>query len=171
MEWDRTTVILLGLCAIVIAAVIYALGPRRRTGGFAYQAAGPLLTRAEYGAFCWLQRAVGTRTCVFAKVRLADLVKVKQAFLSPRDRMRALGYIAQKHVDFVVATRRGDVLFALEVDDRSHCRRDRRERDAFVNEVFEMANLRLVRVRPGRLDESAALRQEIAKLDARKGEG
>ena len=150
--------------AVILLLASFRIWPRRQTGGFAYTAGPGLLSPAEKSAFSELVVAVGSTGHVCPKVRIADLVKVRGAFLSRSQWQTAFNQISQKHVDFVVIDRAGRTQFAVEVDDKSHDRSDRRRRDAFVNEVFEMAGVALVRVRPGRLRQSDRLQSALAVL-------
>ena len=89
-----------------------------------------------------LRQAVGERVTVCAKVRLADVFFVAR----PNENAAARNRIAVKHVDFLLcdpATMRP--LAGIELDDASHARADRQERDALVEKVFEAAELPLVR--------------------------
>ena len=110
-----------------------------------YRRVDSLLTPAERSFYAVLARvAEAEKVQVFAKVRLADL------FWLPGDadnRLRHQNRINQKHVDFVLCDRRQLApLVAIELDDSSHQRRDRQDRDAFVNEACAVAGLPLVRV-------------------------
>ena len=64
----------------------------------------------------------------------------------PNENAAARNRIQQKHVDFLLcdpATMRP--LAGIELDDASHARADRQERDAFVEQVFTASALPLVR--------------------------
>jgi very-short-patch-repair endonuclease len=77
-------------------------------------------------------------------VRIADLIAVTSSNRSAR--AKVFWSIAAKHVDFVLAdheTLRPRI--AIELDDSSHRRADRQERDALVNEIFRRAELPLLR--------------------------
>lgn len=90
-----------------------------------------LLTRAERDFFHALQLACGDGRHVFAKVRMEDLLWLPKG---TEKRQSWRGRVKSRHIDFVVcdlATSRP--LVAIELDDASHGRRDRRERDAFVD--------------------------------------
>lgn len=115
--------------------------------GFPYVPAGPLLTPAERKLFAQLQRVVGGRALIFAKVRVADLITVKKG-LSGKARMSALGRISQKHVDFVVVDPHDMKPVALiELDDPSHRQRTTRKRDDLVNKAYQAAGLKLIRIK------------------------
>jgi hypothetical protein len=77
------------------------------------------------------------------QVSLAELFYVDH----PNVNWAAMARIIQKRVDFVIcdpATMKPR--FAIELDDSTHLRAHRMERDEFVEKVFEAANLPLVRI-------------------------
>ena len=101
-----------------------------------------LLSRGEMAFHGPLLEAVAGKYLVMCKVRLADIITCSQTNWY----QGWGGAIAQKHIDFVlcdpVTTR---FILAIELDDRSHERPDRRRRDAFVNQVMADAAVRLIR--------------------------
>jgi hypothetical protein len=80
-------------------------------------------------------------------VNLADLFFVQRPHVNRAARNR----IDRKHVDFVIcdALTMRPVL-GVELDDASHQRRDRVERDAFVDGLFSAAGLPLLHVKAAR---------------------
>src|SRR5688500_2696654 len=107
-----------------------------------------------------LVRALPPGLVICPKVRLADLINC------PGDAWRQGfgGRISGKHVDFVLAD--ADTLairMAVELDDRSHQRSDRRERDAFVDHALEAASIPIVRV-------PAAAKYDVRKITERLAE-
>lgn len=117
------------------------------------------LSPAEASFFHVLRQAVPDHALIFPKVRLADLVYAPQQ----ESRHAAWQRINRKHVDFVLcdaATLRP--LAALELDDRSHRRPDRLERDAFVDRVFAAANLPLLHIPARRSYDPRALAELLA---------
>lgn len=86
---------------------------------------------------------MGSTFTICAKVSLADIFFV----IRPNENMSAYNRINRKHVDFLICeSREMKPLFAIELDDSSHNRSDRIERDAFVDEVFETAELPLIHI-------------------------
>jgi very-short-patch-repair endonuclease len=77
------------------------------------------------------------------KVRLCDLIDCA----ADARRKGFWSKIAQKHIDFVVVDA-GDtaIRLAIELDDRSHDRKDRRDRDAFVDGALAAAGIPIFRV-------------------------
>jgi len=76
-------------------------------------------------------------------VRIADILVVTKD--TPK-RRTWLNKILAKHIDFVLCDPGSlEVKVAIELDDSSHQRKDRQERDEFVDHAFESADLPLVR--------------------------
>lgn len=102
-----------------------------------------LLTKNEVAFFRVLSALVDRQYLISCKVRLADIITCTDEDW----RKGAANRIAQKHIDFVVS--RADssrIVAAIELDDSSHQRSDRRERDVFVNALFKDMAVRLIRV-------------------------
>ena len=93
-----------------------------------------------------LRRLVPSHT-VFAKVRLADLVSVERGAAGWQTHFNR---IQSKHIDFVLLDSNLSPVVAVELDDSSHDREDRKTRDEFVDAVFSVARLPLVHVRAKR---------------------
>ena len=101
-----------------------------------------LLTRNETAFFRVLATVIGHRYLISCKVRLADIVTCDE-----QDWRRGhANRIAQKHIDFVIADIESSrIIAAIELDDRSHDRPDRQERDEFINALFLHLDIRLIR--------------------------
>ena len=106
-----------------------------------YRLNDKFLTRAEASFFRVLQLALPDGVLLCPKVNLQDL------FWAPPHDYTARNRIDRKHVDFVLADAETlRPVCGIELDDRSHQRPDRQERDRFVEGVFAAAGLPLVRV-------------------------
>ena len=103
-----------------------------------------LLTKAEVAFFNVIHPIVDKHMHLFAMVRLADLVYIARG---TEKRRSFQNKVNQKHVDFVLC-KRGDLkpILVIELDDSSHQRPDRQERDIFLEDVLKQANLPLLRV-------------------------
>jgi hypothetical protein len=105
-----------------------------------------LLTAAEQKFYEALDAAIDGRFLILSKVRLADLFIVTSASRSAR--YRVFRSIACKHVDFVLAEPENlNPIAAIELDDSSHQRADRRLRDQLLDDLFEKAAFPLLRFR------------------------
>jgi len=109
---------------------------------YPYKLTQSLLTASEAVFYGALLLAAGRRYVVFAKVRLADLCQDLDRWAD----IRAFNKVASKHVDFVLCdpTTFRPVL-AVELDDRSHLRANRRSRDALVDGIFRTMGLGVYR--------------------------
>jgi very-short-patch-repair endonuclease len=124
------------LAIAIIAAILKSKG-KTPTGEILYKTRGALLSPAELSFFRILQNVIGKSVLICPKVRLVDILKPNNQAASNK--------ISQKHVDFLLcnpATTR--VLGVVELDDKSHGRADRVERDAFVDGAFAAAGIRIV---------------------------
>jgi hypothetical protein len=105
-----------------------------------------LLTAAEQKFYEALNAAIDGRLLILSKVRVADLLTVTSA--SQPARYRVFRSIACKHVDFVLAEAENlHPIAAIELDDSSHQRADRRLRDQLLDDLFERAAFPLLRFR------------------------
>lgn len=129
---------------VVFLAIILLL---RMYGGekrFPYQPREAIITKAELKFYRALIKAAQDEFDLFAMVRLADILQVDPNLPNKR---KWLNSILAKHVDFVVCDQQTlKPLVCIELDDPTHQRPDRIERDIFVNKAFASAGLPLLRI-------------------------
>jgi hypothetical protein len=108
-----------------------------------YSRRGLIMTAAEIRFFKHLESLIGNKYYIFPQIHLSTLFDHKiygNHFLS------AFQHINGKSVDFVVCTKDdAKPQFAIELDDPSHEREDRKQRDAIVENIFHEAKLPLIR--------------------------
>jgi len=135
---------------------------------FPYALRDDFLSKAELNFYRVLVGVVSPDVTVLTKVSLGDLFYAKSGDSS--EWRIYTNKIDRKHVDFLLCDRQTmQPLAGIELDDRSHQRADRQERDAFVDQVFEVTGLPLHRVRVQRsyaLTELRALLDDLAAEDA-----
>jgi hypothetical protein len=140
------------LIGLLVAFVIINIAIRiadnyldnRKFKQFPYQPRGYILSQTELKFFRVLQETVSDRAILCPKVRLGDVFSVTA---KGKNFYFYLNRINQKHVDFLLCdpdTMRPIV--AIELDDNSHEREDRKARDAFVDQVYQAASLPLLHV-------------------------
>jgi len=120
-----------------------ALKKKMKVGGVGhrYESLKVLMSPGELKFFRELETAVGSNFRVFSKVRLADIVQPaktgnRSAWYS------AFGVIKSKHVDFVVCEPDTmEIRLVVELDDKSHERSDRAERDQKVDDILAQAGI------------------------------
>jgi hypothetical protein len=107
-----------------------------------YRLRDDFLSPAELSFYRVLQLALKDQAVISTKVNLADIFFVAR----PNENQSYRNKIDRKHVDFLLcdpATMKPRC--GIELDDSSHARRDRQDRDQFVDQVFDVAGLPLVR--------------------------
>lgn len=118
--------------------------------GFYPYTGGYILTDNEYKFYRELIKIADRFNLgVLIKVRLADIIKVDERIINKRnyaEYMRYFGKIKSKHIDFVVIDKYTlRIVTAIELDDPSHKRQDRIERDMFVNSALTSAGINFTR--------------------------
>lgn len=114
------------------------------------------LSNAELSFYQVLRGVVAQRALVFTKVNLGDLFFVATG--DQRKNRALANRIDRKHVDFLLCDPKTvRPIVAIELDDKSHERPDRMERDELVQGVFSAAGLPLIRI---------AVKASYAPLDA-----
>jgi len=111
--------------------------------GFPFRLRDDFLSPAEKSFYQVVKNILGDQYTICPKVSLADIFYV----VRPNENRSAFNRINRKHVDYLVCNPQTmEPEFAIELDDSSHQRSDRMERDAFVDGVFEAADLPLLHV-------------------------
>ena len=156
-----------GLTAVAaVAVVVLAAWAARGRLDLPYVAAPALLTPAERAFFAVLRQVVGKDLLLFAKVRLGDILQIEEGVAGKR-RFAAFGRISSKHADFVLCDARTfAVVGVVELDDRSHQRPDRRERDRFFDAALAVASIPVLRVPARRTYDARELRATLAEIFA-----
>ncbi|MCI9286803.1 MAG: DUF2726 domain-containing protein [Clostridia bacterium] len=77
---------------------------------------------------------------IMTKVRLADIIYCKNNNYSDFNKIKA------KHIDFVLIDNNGKIRLLIELDDKSHENYERKQRDKFLNEIFENLKINLLRI-------------------------
>lgn len=113
--------------------------------GIHYQSIPFILTQSEQNLYRTLQKGLSNKFLILMKVRVADVLQPergmdKSAWQSAFNRIKA------KHFDFVLCSQNNyEIIAAIELDDSSHQRADRKKRDNFLNAACESANFPLIR--------------------------
>jgi hypothetical protein len=125
---------------------------------YPYKLTQSLLTASEKAFYGALMLAAGRRYAVFAKVRLADLCQDLDRWADTA----AFNQVSSKHVDFVLCDARTyRPVLAIELEDRSHLRANRRDRDAVVDGIYRTMGLGVFRQWVRRSYDPAAIARGI----------
>ena len=126
---------------------------------YPYSLRDNFLSPAEHNFYLVLKSAVSESALICPKVALGDLFYVRSS--DPSEFRIYTNKIDRKHVDFLLCDPKTvKPLLGIELDDKSHRRSDRQERDEFIGEVFAAAKLPLVRM-PVQTSYSAAQLKSI----------
>lgn len=107
--------------------------------------AKPILTPNELQAYRKLKILTDQQNYIICpKIRLADLI---HPYNNNPDYMKHFSKIKAKHVDFTICDQKLNVIGIIELDDSSHDRKDRIERDRFVDKALKEANYKIIHVR------------------------
>ncbi len=135
----------------------------RSSVGYPYHLRDHFLTPAELKFYEALQTAVEQHATICTKVNLNDIFYVQH-----QDSSRFRTYtnkIDRKHLDFLLCDPLSmKPMLGIELDDRSHQRKDRKEQDTFVNEVFGAAGLPLIHIPVGKHYQIEAIQAQIEPL-------
>ncbi len=118
---------------------------KKDTNEFPYFFNKNFITPAELNFLSVLRQTVSNQIVICTKVSLGDLFTTKRDDYSQYTTY--MNKIRRKHVDFLLcdsATMRP--LVGIELDDKSHEREDRKERDKFVDGVFKASGLPLLHI-------------------------
>jgi len=140
-----TVGIVLALVAVIAVAKILFEGTEAPVKAkYQYRRKNFFLTRAEHECYDALIQAVGADYYVYAQVHLPTIV---DHAIKGQDWRAALAHINRKSVDFVLCDKAYiSPKLAIELDDRSHERPDRQERDQEVERIFQQAGVPLLRL-------------------------
>lgn len=132
---------------IPVLLFIFALIFLGRHGrGFSYKRiAQGIMSPTEKRFFRALERFYGSSYCIFAKMRVADIITPDMKQKDNKTWWSAFSKISQKHFDFILCDPKSlDVLYVLELNDSSHKQRKRAKRDIFLEGACKSAGLPLV---------------------------
>ena len=136
---------ILALALLAMERIVASRRVRRR-GRFGMPSSLPyskkkfFFSAAERSFYEILRRMAPDHT-VFAKVRMCDVIAVSQG----RKAGQTNG-IQAKHLDFLICDATLAPVVAIELDDSSHARADRKARDQFVDAALAAAEVPIVRI-------------------------
>lgn len=156
MNLLATAFYLLALVSLVVAVVFvkaYFAGPYEK---WPYKPRGPQ-TDNEWDMYWRLVKALPEHV-VMPQVAMSAIVDVK---LMVKNRYVWRNRIDRKVMDFVICIRGGEVLAAIELDDRTHRKTERRKADKVKNRVMVDAGIKLIRWESVNKPEAAEIRRLV----------
>lgn len=154
--------LLIGMALVVFLFSIIVLLAQYRSAK-PYERNPSILTPSEQRFYKALSSVVKERAIIMAKVRVADLLKVKRS-INRKYFWSHFSKISQKHIDFVlIYPMTYQTLCVIELDDKSHLNFDRMKRDQFINQIMAQTGIPLCRFRVQRRYDRGEI---LAKLDS-----
>ena len=75
---------------------------------------------------------------IFTQVSLYAIIK--------SNNIKDFNKIKSKSIDYVITDNNGKIKFCIELDDESHLKENRQERDKFINELLKQIRIKLIRI-------------------------
>lgn len=128
---------------------------------YPYHQVDDFISPAELNFFFNLKSVIGDSAQIFSKVKLSDLFYAKTGDFGKNRSYN--NRIDRKHVDFLLCDPKTlKPILGIELDDKSHQRADRQERDDFVNNVFRVTKLPLMHVSVQRSYSQSELKSKLS---------
>ena len=168
MGWLILAIVIVAVAlTIIISAnpnLVSSKDARASQQRYSYRMRGTLLTPSEIDFYQELKQAVGDKVIIFAKVRVADVLTPEKG-LSKGQWQRAFNKISAKHFDFVLCNLDNlKVEAVIELDDKSHRKPNRIERDNFLNQAAQTSGLKMLRFPVKSSYSSADIRSKVIQV-------
>ena len=129
---------------------------------YLYKRLDVLFTPAERSFLGVLNQVVNSKVQVFGKVRVADVLTPQEG-MSRSEWQKAFNKISAKHFDFVLCALDDlSILCAIELNDRSHSSKKRKQRDIFLENTCQSASFPLIQFTAKAAYEISAIEEVLA---------
>jgi very-short-patch-repair endonuclease len=145
--------LLIAVSAVVVGAALYRKRPP--DGPWPFTVRKPL-SAPEQVMFFRLRDALPEQI-ILAQVQVSRFLDVRKGFPA----RRWFNRVNRLSVDFLVLAKDATVIAAIEIDDATHERADRREADARKDRALASAGVRLVRWHVRTLPDAAQIRADV----------
>lgn len=160
---EYTVVFILIILLLVILGGFIAPSSLKSSQQFSYIKLDTLFTPAEQNFYSTLKNSVPEGVIIFGKVRVADVLTPVKG-LNRSNWQTAFNKISSKHFDYVLCNQNTmNVLCVIELNDKSHHSIKRQERDIFLQNTCDSAQLKLIQVNAKRSYESDEIKSLITE--------
>ena len=162
-------VVIVAVIVLVVARAVFEGSEGEEKKKYQYKRKNFFLSRAEHECFDALMGAVGNDYLIFAQVHLPTLIDNKVVGQNWRAAFR---HINGKSVDFVLCDKAYiSPKLAIELDDKTHERPERQERDVEVERILQEVGVPLLRLQnKGRFDQAELTQMIKARLVITSGQ-
>ena len=159
MEWDLVTIL-----AILSGIVFIILIIRFSTADRYPYVHRPIMSRAELKFYHAFKDLIPRLLAISIKPRLGDIIDVDK-LIRQQDHGWNGKYcepVWSKHIDFVIFdSQTADIIFCIELDDKSHLKKENAARDRFKNKALSAAEIPLVRIQCRKSYDTAYLKKQF----------
>lgn len=154
--------IIFAIAVIIFVLVVSILFPASSQKKYEYKKKDYVMTQSEMKFFTILTQAIGNTYEIFPQVHLASFLDHK---IKGQNWNGAFRHIDEKSVDYLLCNKT-DLLIrcAIELDDKSHERPDRQERDKEVERILRDAHMPLLRIKDHENIDSGQIVEKINGL-------
>ena len=114
-----------------------------------YKRKSSILTQTEnefYTQLCSALNQAGLNVIVWPQVNVSSIIE--SIGKDSQQRMKAFNRICRKSVDYVIVNQKTrETILCIELDDYTHNRNSRKERDNFINSIFSSVGIPLFRIK------------------------
>ncbi len=143
---DKYVLLILVIITLAISFKIldsFFSANKKQKKKYIYRKKKYLLTKSESYFFDVLQRVMGDSFRIFPQIHLSSILEHR---IKGQGWDGAFSHINGKSVDYVLCNKEDyTIVCAIELDDITHNREDRKKRDEEVESIFQQARLPLVR--------------------------
>jgi len=163
---DIIIYILIFIPLFILLSIVSSLIKRRNKyktdNTYQYTKKKYLLTKVESDFFKILKQTLSNDYYVFPQIHLTSILENKIVGQSWKG---ALEHISRKSLDYVICDKIYlSPLLAIELDDNSHSRNDRRDRDREVERILKEAGIPLLRIPYSEKNNRELIREQLLKI-------
>lgn len=140
--------------ALILVGLVLAVMKKNKKGDLSYRAKN-VMTEAERKLYYTLKAAVEDAATVLAQVNMSSFLNAKGQGYT------AFNKISKKSVDFLVCDKNGLPILAIELQDRSHEKEDRKKNDEEKAYALKIAKIPLVEFEARKLPDVATAKEAI----------
>lgn len=150
------------ICIVIIFLLAKRALNRRpivRKYTYAYTKKPSIMTKSEFEFYNKMNSILGEKYYAIPQVHLSSFLNHK---IPGQNWRGAFASINGKSVDFLICSKlTSQPVIAIELDDYTHNREDRRQRDLIVEDIFASAQMPLVRFKAGEWNTSSDVFEKI----------
>lgn len=144
--------IIIGFAILIVAAILFITNilPQNKQPSNnkqydldRYYLKNSIVTPVERWMYNVIEKELPNEYIITPKVGIKDFIGVKKG----NNYMKCFGHIAQKHIDFLVCKKEDlSPVLGIEIDDTSHEKQNRKNRDQENDEIYKTIGLKIVHI-------------------------